>query len=228
MNHELILRVIVWVVPIVFSIVLHEVAHGWMAYRLGDPTARMDGRLSLNPIAHLDPIGTLMFFVIGFGWAKPVPVDPRYFKNPKRDMTLVALAGPLTKFITAFICFFILILVMKGSIGTSAMGLLGEPANGSVIVTLFEQILGSCIFVNLALMAFNLLPVAPLDGSKILHAFIPTRYEHEYMTFMQRGPVILLILIFAGIVFKIPILSAWVFGIMQPILGVMSVVAGVL
>ncbi|MFH1670995.1 MAG: site-2 protease family protein, partial [Patescibacteria group bacterium] len=180
-----------------------------------------------NPLAHLDPIGTLMFLIIGFGWAKPVPIDPRYFKNHKRDTTLVALAGPATNLITAFICFFILTFILNGGVGTSAMGLLGEPTNGSVIITLLERILGSCIFVNLALMAFNLLPIAPLDGSKILNAFIPYKYEREYALFMQRGPMILLILILAGMFLNIPILSTWVFGIMQPILALMGVIAGI-
>ncbi|MBU2214173.1 site-2 protease family protein [Patescibacteria group bacterium] len=216
-----------FIIAILIAISVHEWGHGFVAYKLGDPTAQMDGRLSLNPLAHLDPIGTLMFLIIGFGWAKPVPIDPRYFKNHKRDTTLVALAGPATNLITAFICFFILTFILNGGVGTSAMGLLGEPTNGSVIITLLERILGSCIFVNLALMAFNLLPIAPLDGSKILNAFIPYKYEREYALFMQRGPMILLILILAGMFLNIPILSTWVFGIMQPILALMGVIAGI-
>jgi len=196
-----------------------------MAYKLGDPTAKMDNRLSLNPLAHLDPIGTLMFLLVGFGWAKPVPIDPRYFQNTKRDTTRVALSGPAMNLATAFICFFILIAVMQGSFGGSAMGLLSQPDTGSTALTLVRNILGSCIFVNLALMAFNLLPIAPLDGSKMLHAFIPYRYEREYQAFMQRGPIILLILILAGIFLNVPILSAWVFGIMQPILSLMGAIA---
>lgn len=188
----------------------------------------MDGRLSLNPLAHLDPVGTVMFLIVGFGWAKPVPIDPRYFKNHKRDTTLVALAGPATNLITAFICFFILTLLLKGNVGKSAIDLLGEPTNGSIIIKLLEQILGSCIFVNLTLMAFNLLPIAPLDGSKILAAFIPYKYEREYALFMQHGPMILLILILSGIFLNVPILSAWVFGIIQPVLVVMAMIAGVL
>ncbi|MCF7844969.1 MAG: site-2 protease family protein [Kiritimatiellales bacterium] len=217
-----------FIIAILIAISVHEWGHGFVAYKLGDPTAKMDGRLSLNPLSHLDPIGTLMFIVVGFGWAKPVPIDPRYFRNHKRDTTLVALAGPATNLIMAFICFFILTIVLKGGVGNSAMSLLGEPTNGSVLIKLFEQILGSCIFVNLALMAFNLLPIAPLDGSKILAAFIPYKYEQDYALFMQRGPMILLVLILAGMFLNIPILSTWVFGIMQPVLSLMELVVGIL
>ncbi|MBU0766751.1 site-2 protease family protein [Patescibacteria group bacterium] len=217
-----------FIIAILIAISVHEWGHGFVAYKLGDPTAKMDGRLSLNPLAHLDPVGTVMFLIVGFGWAKPVPIDPRYFKNHKRDTTLVALAGPATNLITAFICFFILTLLLKGNVGKSAIDLLGEPTNGSIIIKLLEQILGSCIFVNLTLMAFNLLPIAPLDGSKILAAFIPYKYEREYALFMQHGPMILLILILSGIFLNVPILSAWVFGIIQPVLVVMAMIAGVL
>jgi len=216
-----------FIIAILIALTVHEWAHGYVAYKLGDPTAKMNYRLTLNPLSHLDPIGTLMFFVIGFGWAKPVPIDPRYFKNPKRDITLVALAGPGANFIMAFICFFLLALLFEWQ-GTSAMSLLNAGGNESVVLLLLERILSRCIFVNLALMAFNLLPIAPLDGSKILHAFIPLKYEREYYTFMQRGPVILLILILAGVVFGIPILSAWVFGIMTPILQLMGIISSFL
>jgi len=217
-----------FIIAILIALSVHEWAHGLVAHWLGDPTAKMDGRLTVNPIAHLDPMGTIMFLVVGFGWAKPVPVDPRYFKNPKRDMTFVALAGPASNFVMAFVAFFLLVLMGKNGMGTSAMGLLSSAGNGSPIVLLIEQVLKSAIFVNLALMAFNLLPIAPLDGSKILHAFIPYQHEQQYQLFMQRGPYILLLLILAGIFLNVPILSMWVFGLMNPILEVMSLIASII
>lgn len=216
-----------FIIAVLIGLSVHEFAHGYIAMKLGDPTAKMDNRVSLNPLAHLDPIGTLMFFVIGFGWAKPVPIDPRYFKNVKRDTTLVALAGPAANLITAFICFFLMAVLFEWN-ASSAMGLLGGSGGASTVMIMFERILSSCIFVNLALMAFNLLPINPLDGSKILYAFIPVQYEREYFEFMARGPMILLVLIVAGLVFNIPILSTWVFGIMTPFLVIMNVIAGVL
>jgi len=217
-----------FIIAVLIGLSVHEFAHGYIAMKLGDPTAKMDNRVSLNPLAHLDPIGTLMFFVIGFGWAKPVPIDPRYFKNVKRDTTLVALAGPAANLITAFICFTILILIFDWKAGGSAMSLLGINTHGSVFLLFLERVLSRCIFVNLALMAFNLLPINPLDGSKILYAFIPVKYEREYFQFMQRGPIILLILIIAGLFLNIPILSAWVFGIMTPFIWIMDIIATLL
>ena len=204
-----------FIIAVLIGLSVHEFAHGYIAMKLGDPTAKMDNRVSLNPLAHLDPIGTLMFFVIGFGWAKPVPIDPRYFKNVKRDTTLVALAGPAANLITAFICFFLMAVLFEWNT-SSAMGLLGGSGGASTVVIMIER------------MAFNLLPINPLDGSKILYAFIPVQYEREYFEFMARGPMILLVLIVAGLVFNIPILSTWVFGIMTPFLMIMNVIAGVI
>src|SRR3989338_9539567 len=100
-----------FIIAVLIGLSVHEAAHGYIAYKLGDPTAKMDNRISLNPLAHLDPVGTLMFFLIGFGWAKPVPIDPRFFRKPKRDSMLTALAGPAANLITAFICFLLLIAI---------------------------------------------------------------------------------------------------------------------
>lgn len=204
-----------FIISILIAISVHEAAHGWMAAKLGDPTARSAGRLTLNPIAHLDPMGALMFLFVGFGWAKPVPVNPLYFSRPKRDTALVSLAGPASNLLLGSIAFFGLILLLNGQVSGSAFGLLNVGSGRSVAEQLALQILGSSVFINFGLMAFNLLPIAPLDGSKILHIFIPLRYEDQYETFMRRGPVILLILILAGIFLNVPILSAWVFGIVN-------------
>ncbi|MDD5740145.1 MAG: site-2 protease family protein [Candidatus Peribacteraceae bacterium] len=204
-----------FLISILIAISVHEASHGWIAARLGDPTAYNAGRLTLNPIAHLDLMGALMFLVVGFGWAKPVPVNPMYFSHPRRDTALVSLAGPLSNLLLGSLSFFVLILLLKGQVSGSAFGLLSVGGDRSVVEQLLLQILGSSVFINLGLMAFNLLPIAPLDGSKILHIFIPLKYEDQYETFMQRGPMILLILILAGIFLNVPILSTWVFGIVN-------------
>ena len=217
-----------FIIAVLIGLSVHEWAHGYVAFKLGDPTAKMENRVSLNPLAHLDPIGTLMFFIIGFGWAKPVPIDPRYFKNVKRDTTLVSLAGPAANLATAFICFFLMLALFEWREGSSALQLMHVTGNGPAFLLFLERVLSQSIFVNLALMAFNLLPVNPLDGSKILYAFIPLKYEREYHEFMARGPMILLILIVAGIAFNIPILSTWVFGVMRPILALMGAIAGII
>ena len=198
-----------------------------MALRLGDPTAKYAGRVTLNPLAHLDLIGTLMFLIIGFGWAKPVPVDPRHFRNPKRDSALVAAAGPASNLLLAFICFFGLMLMTSGSMGSSLFLLLNTSSTGSVLHVFLIQLLSSSLFINLALMAFNLLPVAPLDGSKVLYNFIPYQHEHSYLEFMRRGPMILLMLILFESFLPIPIISGWVFGIANAVLGVMGAIAGI-
>ncbi|MBU0458858.1 site-2 protease family protein [Patescibacteria group bacterium] len=217
-----------FIIAVLIGLSVHEAAHGYVAYKLGDPTAKMNERVSLNPLAHLDPIGTLMFFIIGFGWAKPVPVDPRYFKNPKRDNMLVALAGPAANLITAFICFFVLITLFEFGNGGSVMSLMSISGGESTTIILVQRILSRSIFVNLVLMAFNLLPIAPLDGSKILEGFIPYQYEREYAEFMQRGPMILIVLIVAGMFLNIPILSSWVFGISTVVLNLMGAIAGII
>lgn len=214
-----------FLISILIAISVHEAAHGWMAARLGDPTAHNAGRLTLNPLAHIDLMGALMFLVVGFGWAKPVPVNPMYFSHPKRDTALVSLAGPLSNLLLGSLSFFGLMALLHGQVSASSFALLTVGTERSVISQLFLQILGSSVFINFGLMAFNLLPIAPLDGSKILHIFIPLRYEDSYETFLQRGPVILLVLILAGIFLNIPLLSMWVFGIENAVLKVLLFIA---
>ncbi|HBK80272.1 MAG TPA: site-2 protease family protein, partial [Nitrospinae bacterium] len=151
---------------ILLALTFHEVAHGWMAEKLGDPTARMLGRLSLNPLIHLDPMGTLAFAIsmaagVGFGWAKPVPVDPRNLGNPRRDMMWVALAGPTMNFLMAIAS--LLAFHLIGRFGLHG-GFFGQPATLMIIAS-FQ--------VNTALAAFNLIPVLPFDGGRILMGLLP-------------------------------------------------------
>lgn len=215
-----------YLISILIALSVHESAHGYVALKMGDPTAKYAGRITLNPLAHLDLIGTLMFLFVGFGWAKPVPVDPRYFRNPKRDGALTAAAGPVSNLLLAFVAFAGLLLVSPAPTSGSLTFLLGMHADGAIFQTFLLQLFASSLFINLALMAFNLLPIAPLDGSKVLHLFVPYQYERDYLQFMQYGPYILLLLLLFESFLPIPLLSGWVFGIANGVLSVMSGIAG--
>lgn len=171
------------------TIMLHEIAHGYTAYKLGDPTARSLGRLTLNPLKHIDPIGAICMVLFRFGWAKPVPVNPRYFKNPKRGMALTALAGPLANFLLAFLAVPLILLARNGY-----LTLLAQAGGG--FFPAFLRTLWSFLSVfhllNLGLGLFNLIPLPPLDGSRILFAFLPARL---YFSVMRYERVIALCLI---------------------------------
>ena len=170
--------------PILVALTFHEYAHGYVALRFGDPTAKMAGRLTLNPLSHLDPIGTIMLFVVHFGWAKPVPVDPRYFRNPKQDMLWVALAGPGANMVLAFISGILLSILGRGSLfGSHNMLLI---------------MLQYSLFINLALAVFNMLPIPPLDGSKVLRGLLPYQYQHIADQMEMYGPWALMGLIMMG------------------------------
>ena len=182
-------------VPIVlFSLSLHELSHGYVAYRLGDPTAKREGRLSLNPLRHLDPIGAISMVLFRFGWAKPVPVDCRYFKNPKRGMALVALAGPVANLLLA-------IFFGAFSAGIETV----YPILSTVLNPLFSYLF-SLLYqfgfiahtMNLYLAVFNLIPIPPLDGSRILFAFLPDRYYFKVMRYERAIQMVLLLLIYFG------------------------------
>ncbi len=179
--------------------------------------------MTLNPVAHLDPVGTLMFFLIHFGWGKPVPVDPRNFRNIRRDSALVALAGPLSNLALAILSFILLVLIAPQIMHVSSgEELLFTQGVGARLQAFIVQILTNSLFINLGLMAFNLIPIAPLDGSKILEAFISYRYQHTYEDFMQRGPMILIGLLVAERAFGMPILVTWISFIMDGVLKIMT------
>lgn len=158
------------------SVTFHELAHGLAADRLGDPTARHAGRLTLNPIPHIDPIGALMFFLFKFGWAKPVPVNPGNFREPLRHMALTAAAGPLANVALAFLC---------------AQGL--KLANHG---SLLHEFLLTMVWINCALAVLNLLPLPPLDGSRILPAFLNPRQAIKFYEFERYGFVLLILIFF--------------------------------
>lgn len=210
-----------FIIAILIAVSIHEWAHAYAAWKLGDPTAKYDDRLTINPLAHLDPLGTILFIMVGFGWGKPVPVDPRYFSNPKRDNAIVAFAGPLSNIVVAFGAFGLGLVLGLGQEMMPMFGGFVIPADTSVLRAFAAELIGDLILINLVLMAFNLLPIAPLDGSKILHMFLPRHMEYQYQQFMQYGPWILLALIIAGRAFGVSILSTWISYIMAPFLGLM-------
>lgn len=183
-------------IPALLGIILHEVAHGWVAARRGDPTASQLGRLTLNPLPHIDPTGLLVFAMTSltgsfvFGWAKPVPVNPRYFKNPVRDMMLVALAGPVTNFLLAAL-FAVLLRLLVTLMPPAAWA----DSSSYVFVLLLMQ---AGIIINCGLAWLNLLPIPPLDGSKVLAYFLPPEMAWRYMSAERYGFVILLVLLLSG------------------------------
>lgn len=177
--------------PILFALTIHEYAHAWVADFMGDPTARYAGRLSLNPLRHLDPIGTLMIFLVYIGWAKPVPINQFNLRDPKRDMIWISLAGPGANILGGLGCGLLLRLMIH----------LGFGYHG----VLFQMILFG-LFINLALAFFNLIPIPPLDGSKILMGLLPREEEWRYGAFERYGFIILIGLVLLGRVFNFPVL----------------------
>ncbi|MBI3331413.1 site-2 protease family protein [Candidatus Peregrinibacteria bacterium] len=210
-----------FIISILIALSIHEWAHGYVAYLLGDPTAKESGRLTINPIAHLDLLGTILFLTIGFGWGKPVPIDPRYFQHPKRDTALVAIAGPVSNLILATAAY-IALTIIGARIGGDVFDLLSMGAGSSVGTLFLVNLFASSLFINLGLMAFNLIPIAPLDGSRVLHAFIPLRHEDRYEDLMRHGPMLLLILLLAERFLNFPFLSLWISGIMNFVLSFMQ------
>lgn len=199
-------KIAVMAAPMVFAIVLHEVAHGWVAFRLGDPTAKEMGRLTLNPISHIDLFGTvlmpLMLFVLTdgrmlFGYAKPVPIDPRYFKDPKKGMALSALAGPGINIVMAVACSLFLRVVMTG-LG----GRMPEPYWTWVAVPL-TLMLGYGVVINVVLAVLNMIPIPPLDGSRVVYWMLPDRQASLYYRLEPYGTLVLMALIMMGVLGKI-------------------------
>ncbi len=176
---------LIYFIPtLVISLSVHELSHGLAAYAMGDPTAKNNGRLSLNPLAHLDAAGTFMLLVFGFGWAKPVPVNPMYFKNRKAGMVVTSIAGPISNLIMGFLSLALFLLTAFND-----FGIIGEYLNT------FAYLMTS---INVGLAVFNLLPISPLDGSKILYAVLPNNTYFKIMKYERYFAPILMILLFLG------------------------------
>lgn len=195
------------ILPVLLGMILHEIAHGWMAWKMGDPTAKILGRLTLNPIPHLDPLGTLFFVVTAFvsraggvpfifGWAKPVPIDPRRFRNFRQGMILVSIAGAAANLLVAFIFTVLtqLIFVFR-IVRPSTIPLTGQ-----------SFLLDMCfigIYINCTLAWFNLMPIPPLDGSKVLGSLMPPQMARTYFSVERYGMILVLLLFVSGIMPKI-------------------------
>ena len=187
------MEVLIILLPIlIFSLCFHEFSHGYIAYKLGDHTAARNGRLTLNPLAHLDPIGSLMILFVGFGWAKPVPVNPVNFSNPRLDMMKVAFAGPASNLLLAFTGGLMMRLV-------NIFGLLQSE--------MFIQTLYFFIFINISLAVFNMIPVAPLDGSQIFGNMISKNNPELAWKLQMYGPKILIGIILIGMVTPFSVLG---------------------
>ena len=183
-------EVLVLLIPVLlFALVFHEFSHGWVAYKLGDPTAKNQGRLTLNPIAHLDPFESMMILFVGFGWAKPVPVDSRYLANPREDMMKIAFAGPASNLFLALI-------------GGVLIRLTGYAGPLTSMLILFTQI-------NISLAVFNMIPIPPLDGSQIFSGIMIRRNPQLVMQLQMYGPQILMGLILFGMFTGVSVIWAF-------------------
>jgi len=187
---------------IIFALSFHEFAHGWMAYRFGDPTAQVNGRLTLNPMAHLDLFGSLALYFMGFGWAKPVPVNPMNLKDPKRNMLWIALAGPVSNLLLALISGFLLGILWR-------LGVIGNQSAITIVLIMSLQI-------NIVLAIFNFIPIPPLDGSKIMEGLIPSKYRAGIAKFEYYGPRVLIGLVLLSIFTRFNIFSI----IISPIMSI--------
>ncbi len=176
------------VAAVLLCLVVHEVSHGLAAYYLGDPTAKQSHRLSLNPIHHLDPFGLLMMMVVGFGWAKPVPVDPRYFRDPKKGMAITALAGPASNFVLAYLS-----AIVYSALYAVAV-VRGQTAGLALALEFFSMLL----VLNIGLGIFNLIPFPPLDGSKVVAMFLSDRQYLQWMRLERYGMIVLMAVLWFG------------------------------
>lgn len=207
---DILVMMLSYAVILFLCLPVHELAHGLVAHWCGDDTAKWHGRLTLNPFKHLDVLGTVMILTVGFGYARPVPVNSRNFRNYKRDMILVALAGPLSNFLMAAVSMFLLRLVLF-------LGLSG------VAMDIAYVILYTAVMVNISLMVFNLLPIPPLDGSRLWSSLLPGRWAYTLEQYSQYISIGLMVLVFSdvldvplaymrgAVVYLLDILTGWPF-----------------
>ncbi len=180
---------ILYILPVVIiSLTVHECAHGYVAYKLGDPTAKNMGRLTLNPIRHIDPVGFIMMFLVRFGWAKPVPVNPMYFKNPKKGMLFTALAGPMSNLVLAVVSTALAIFLNYSYYYSGA----------SKIIQVFFIFFMDMAMINIGLAVFNLIPVYPLDGSRIFNYFLPGKFNDFFRRYGNYIFIAFLVLMFTS------------------------------
>lgn len=179
-----------WVIALLVAITVHEFSHAWMAERLGDPTPRLQGRLTLNPLAHLDPLGTLMLILIRFGWGKPVVFDPFNLRHPRRDAALISIAGPISNLIVAAGSAIIIRVLFAIRLPIMAQ------ASTNLGLVIFMGILQPIVVLNVMLAVFNLVPIHPLDGFKVVGGILPENYARQWYELEPYGLIFLLLLIF--------------------------------
>lgn len=198
MNWEHLVDTLLTAVAALLCLTVHELSHGAVAYRLGDPTAKEAGRLTLNPIRHIDPLGLLLLITAHVGWAKPVPVDPRYFKNPKRGMALTALAGPASNFILAWL------FLLLGNATAHLANLLPWSLPDWVFLALYYLLdfLVIAAIVSVGLGVFNLFPIPPLDGSKVLFSFFPDKVYYTVLRYERYVMLLMLAAVWFGLLDK--------------------------
>lgn len=207
-------KIIIWSVPVIFGITVHEVAHGWLANKLGDPTAKIQGRLTLNPIKHIDPIGTLvvpaiLLYVSNFvlGWARPVPVNWNNLRHPRRDMALVAAAGPGANLVMLIVWFILAKLFLVASL---------PIATTEILLVMCE----AGIIINIILMILNMLPLLPLDGGRVMSALLPIWLSRYYARLEPFGLLIIILLLVTGLLQQI--LGPPVFGLYSFVVGLLQ------
>lgn len=195
MDLTIVQKIAIWAIPLIFAITVHEVAHGWVASWFGDQTARLSGRLTLNPIPHIDPIGTILVPLLMlvstnfiFGWAKPVPVDARNMRNPRRDMAITALAGPVTNLIMALMW-----------AGIARFGIYLESFGYAWVGVPLSYMGGAGIMINIVLGVLNLVPLPPLDGGRVLTSILPPRMAYKFSMIEPYAFFILILLLVTGL-----------------------------
>lgn len=199
-DKSLLIEILLAIPVILFSLSFHEFAHGYVACKMGDPTARNLGRLTLNPAKHLDPIGSLLMLLVGYGWAKPVPINTRYFKDPKKGMAITALAGPVSNLILA---------VISVAIYSLMLALLNVRAVATVLIqnqivfnlySVIYSMFSLCAYLNVSLAVFNLIPLPPFDGSRIFYSVLPAKLYFAVMKYERYILIVFLALLYTGIV----------------------------
>ncbi len=215
-SRETILSILYSLPAILFCLSVHEFAHGYVANKLGDPTAKNFGRLTLNPSKHIDPLGFIALIFVHFGWAKPVPVNARHFKKPKRDMALTALAGPVSNILSAFVFGFVYIFVYRMYFNFFMDNIATATDKTLALWNAGLEIAANFFYINISLAIFNLIPIPPLDGSRILDTLLPQKAYLVYHKYEQYISFILLIVLLATDILD-PVLS-WAVGGVSEIL----------